>query len=492
MARPSYGMCPNCAKPVDIWGNRWRCGWCGMGGLLSPETTTVTITFSVEPRPLDLQKTWTGMKVALRGMCPDFGEDMRKGLRKVALHEIAQGISRAKRGPELEKRLRALAQFLKDFPELREMANLSKLQADETLFQDVAGLSEEFYGTFWEGLISALPVRAYYDNEGPTADSLSNLFLILGQLYEYCSGTEDDNGGQKHKWELKDAFFAHWEHYIQTHPDGERAKRLLSRGEFPRGEDICREILIADYARQLKECGIEDLEEYYSWKGIIEAVLEQNAALGIAMWRVLLDTAQPCLQENECVAEKLLPNLIERAWLYDGDQAHLTPFLSALEEERFARQVFQSACVDMLQVDLLRACNRLESMALGTHLLDLLKSSPFPRENWRFPLEHYERALQRGLVLRGRRKPARVAGDVERGQLDAGTKYSFCMVQVEGISRPLAYLAGDLPLQVGDDVEVPVGQKNTPRPGRVLQVQEYTRATAPWPPEQTKSVLRKL
>ena len=166
MARPSYGMCPNCAKPVDIWGNRWRCGWCGMGGLLSPETTTVTITFSVEPRPLDLQKTWTGMKVALRGMCPDFGEDMRKGLRKVALHEIAQGISRAKRGPELEKRLRALAQFLKDFPELREMANLSKLQADETLFQDVAGLSEEFYGTFWEGLISALPVRAYYDNEG--------------------------------------------------------------------------------------------------------------------------------------------------------------------------------------------------------------------------------------------------------------------------------------------------------------------------------------
>ena len=221
-------------------------------------------------------------------------------------------------------------------------------------------------------------------------------------------------------------------------------------------------------------------------------MLEQNAALGIAMWRVLLDTAQPCLQENECVAEKLLPNLIERAWLYDGDQAHLTPFLSALEEERFARQVFQSACVDMLQVDLLRACNRLESMALGTHLLDLLKSSPFPRENWRFPLEHYERALQRGLVLRGRRKPARVAGDVERGQLDAGTKYSFCMVQVEGISRPLAYLAGDLPLQVGDDVEVPVGQKNTPRPGRVLQVQEYTRATAPWPPEQTKSVLRKL
>lgn len=72
-----------------------------MGGLLSPETTTVTITLSVEPTPLNLQKTWTGLKVALRGMCPEFGQDLRNGLRKVALHEIAQGIGQAKRGPGL-------------------------------------------------------------------------------------------------------------------------------------------------------------------------------------------------------------------------------------------------------------------------------------------------------------------------------------------------------------------------------------------------------
>ena len=410
MARPSYGMCPNCAKPVDIWGNRWKCGWCGMGGLLSPETTaTVTITLSVEATPLNLQKTWTGLKVALRGMCPGFGEDMRKGLGKVALHEIARGIGRAKRGPELEKRLHALAQSLKDFPELRQMANLSKLQADETVFQDVAGLSEEFCGTFWEGLISALPVRAYYDNEGPAADSLSDLFRILGQLYEYCSGTEDDNGGQERKWELQDAFNAHWEHYIQTHPDGARAKRLLSRGELPRGENVCLTILIVDYGQQIRDCGIEHPEEAYSWKEIVEAVLEQDGSLGIAMWRTLLDTAQPCLRENEHIAETLLPNLIQRKWLYDGDQAHLVPFLRALEEERFARQVFQSACVDMLQMDLLRACKRLENMAQGTHLLDLLKSSSFPKEKWMFPLEHYERALQKGLVLRGRRNPGRPA-----------------------------------------------------------------------------------
>ena len=181
-------------------------------------------------------------------------------LGKVMLHEIARGIGQAKRGPELEKRLHALAQFLQDFPELREIASLSKLQADETLFQDVAGLSEEFCGTFWERLISALPVRAYYDNEGPATDSLLDLFLILGQLYEYFSGTEDDNGGQKRKWELQDAFTVHWGHYIQTHPDGARAKRLLSRGEFPRGEDICREILIAEGMRHRGSGGVLLLE----------------------------------------------------------------------------------------------------------------------------------------------------------------------------------------------------------------------------------------
>ena len=489
--RPRFGMCPNCGSQVTIWGNRWKCGWCGRGGLLNPENATVTVSISWVHQ-VDLVKTWTELKNALNGMCPKSGDSMFGDLGKVMLHEIARGIGQAKRGPELEKRLHALAQFLQDFPELREIASLSKLQADETLFQDVAGLSEEFCGTFWERLISALPVRAYYDNEGPATDSLSNLFLILGQLYEYFSGTEDDNGGQKRKWELQDAFTVHWGHYIQTHPDGARAKRLLSRGELPRRENIYLTILIADYAQQIADCGIEHPEEAYSWKYVVEAVLERDAALGITMWRTLLDTAQPCLQVNENIASNLLPNLIQRKWLYDGDQAHLVPFLRALEEEWFARQVFQSACVDMLQVDLLRACNRLESMALGTHLLDLLKSSPFPREKWRFPLEHYERALQRGLVLRGRRNPTRVAGDVESGQLDDGTKYSFCMVQVEGIPRPLAYLAGDLPLQVGDDVEVPVGRENAPRPGRVLQVQEYTRATAPWPPEQTKSVLRKL
>ena len=493
MGRPSWGMCPNCGQPVTVWGNHWRCGWCNAGGQLNSTAAnnTVTITFSVVPVPPNLLKIWTEIKNELREMYPGVGKGMFGDLGKVVLHEIARSIRQAKEGPEQAERNQMLARFLRDASELGKMATISMVQSDGTLFREIAELSEQGCGKFWADLISVLPVQAYYAG-GVEEDNLSALFWNLGQLYEYFSGTEEDNGRQKREWELKDAFFAHWEQYVETHPDGARAKRLLSRGEFPQGEDICREILVADYASRLKNYDIEELGEYLFWQQIIEAVLEQDAVLGITMWRTLLDAAQPCLRENEHVARRLLRNWIVREWLYSGDREHLMPFLSALEEERFARQVFQSACVGTLQADLLRACNRLERMALGSHLLDLLKSSPFPREKWQFPLEYYERAFQKGLVLRGRRNFVRAAEKMESSQSDDGTEYSFCMVQVEEIPRPLAYMTGGLPLQVGDQVEVPVGRENTPKAGRVVQVRNYTRAEAPWPPERTKTVCKKL
>ena len=68
--------------------------------------------------------------------------------------------------------------------------------------------------------------------------------------------------------------------------------------------------------------------------------------------------------------------------------------------------------------------------------------------------------------------------------------YHYCTVRVVGVRRPYAYLTGDLPLQVGDWVEVPFGKDDLPRRGQVNSLTDCTRATAPWPPEQTKTVLR--
>lgn len=111
----------------------------------------------------------------------------------------------------------------------------------------------------------------------------------------------------------------------------------------------------------------------------------------------MLDAAGPQLQRSRTTAEQLLPNVIQRPWLYENDETHLLPLLYALEEERFARQIFQSASVDSLQLDLLRACNHLHCQALGTRLLALLRQNPFPASAWQMPLSRYEQALARGL-----------------------------------------------------------------------------------------------
>lgn len=67
--------------------------------------------------------------------------------------------------------------------------------------------------------------------------------------------------------------------------------------------------------------------------------------------------------------------------------------------------------------------------------------------------------------------------------------YHYCTVHIPGVRRPYAYLTGGLPLQVGDWVEVPFGKDDLPRRGQIGSPTVCTRATAPWPPEQAKTVL---
>ena len=68
------------------------------------------------------------------------------------------------------------------------------------------------------------------------------------------------------------------------------------------------------------------------------------------------------------------------------------------------------------------------------------------------------------------------------------TVYHYCSVQV-GNNRPYAYLTAGLPVKRGDHVRVPYGKKNEPKEGILRSVGDYTRDTAPWPPEKTKRVL---
>ena len=51
-------------------------------------------------------------------------------------------------------------------------------------------------------------------------------------------------------------------------------------------------------------------------------------------------------------------------------------------------------------------------------------------------------------------------------------------------------MTGGLPLKVGDWVELPFGKDDALRQGQVKAVMDCTRMAAPWPPEQTKTVIR--
>lgn len=73
---------------------------------------------------------------------------------------------------------------------------------------------------------------------------------------------------------------------------------------------------------------------------------------------------------------------------------------------------------------------------------------------------------------------------------DDGTVFHYCTVRLQGVRRPYAYLTGNLTLKVGDWVEVPFGKDDTPRCGQIGSLTDCTRLVAPWPPEQTKAVLR--
>lgn len=117
-----------------------------------------------------------------------------------------------------------------------------------------------------------------------------------------------------------------------------------------------------------------------TWEAeILQRIYPADPDLAIAMWRLLLDTAQEPLQKNPEAAEYLLFDAIDGV-LWPGSPSrkdHLLPLLNQLEQsEPFARQVFQSAYAGKPQARLLEACDTLQKDALKKHCLALLAENP--------------------------------------------------------------------------------------------------------------------
>ena len=480
--------CPWCGSPVMIRGSSWKCGWCGDSGSLKrtplqqPEIT-LTLSFVYH---VDLPETWNDLKKALGQLAPK-NTVLSQLLGKALLHNISTGIQNAGALPD-EKKAAELRTFLTTTTDLNLGENAEEIMRDAkrgVLFREEAALSETDCGTFWTELLSTRPVEDYYNRVDP--DGLFKLFSELSSAYAYFGGKKDEEMGeaQDYRNTLEEAYNTHWQNKVLLHPDIKQAKRLLAQGKFPDYEDICREILLVEYPEEVPHETAEDFDEL-SWNDILNDVFASNMAKGIQMWRRLLDIAEPSLKTDAKTAEKLLPDW---DWL-DSPSHNQVLLLTALDDERFASQLFESASIGRLQYDVLNACRDCGQEKQGQHCLELALKNPYLEESWE---KRFRRVFTTTPSSRTEKPHSHAtAKPIADAKPDDGTVYHYCSVQVQGTRRPYAYLTGGLPLKVGDWVELPFGKDDVLRQGQIKAVMDCTRMVAPWPPEQTKTVIRTI
>ena len=484
--------CPWCGSPVMIRGSSWECGWCGDFGSLqrtpakkSQNTAQITLTLSFVYH-VDLPKTWSDLKKALGQLAPK-NILLSQLLGKVLLHHISAGIQHAGALPD-EKKAEELRTFLHNTLDLNLGENAEEVMRDAkrgVLFREEAALSETDCGTFWTELSATRPVEDYYNRVDP--DGLFELFSELSSAYAYFGGKKDEEMGEAQDYQnaLEEAYHTHWQNKVLLHPDVERAKRLLAQGKFPDYEDICREILLVEYPEEVPHETAEDFDEL-SWERVLDDVFARNPEKGMEMWRRLLDIAEPSLKTDAKTAEKLLPDW---NWLEFPTDDQALPLLVALDDKRFVSQLFESASIGRLQLDVLNACRDCGQEKLGQHCLELALKNPRLEENWKKRLSRVFSTTPSSRTAKPRSYTGKPVADTKP---DNGTVYHYCSVQVQGTRRPYAYLTGGLPLKVGDCVELPFGKDDVLRRGQVKAVMDCTRMVAPWPPEQTKTVIRTI
>ena len=449
-----------------------------------PAQITLTLSFVYH---VDLPETWNDLKKALGQLAPK-NTVLSQLLGKALLHNISTGIQNAGALPD-EKKAAELRTFLTTTTDLNLGENAEEIMRDAkrgVLFREEAALSETDCGTFWTELLSTRPVEDYYNRVDP--DGLFKLFSELSSAYAYFGGKKDEEMGeaQDYRNTLEEAYNTHWQNKVLLHPDVERAKRLLAQGKFPDYEDICREVFLVEYPEEVPHESAEDFDEL-SWDYILDDVFASNMAKGIQMWRRLLDIAEPSLKTDAETAEKLLPDW---DWLDSPSHNQALLLLTALDDERFASQLFESASIGRLQYDVLNACRDCGQEKLGQHCLELALKNPYLEENWE---KRFRRVFTTTPSSRTEKPHSHAtAKPIADAKPDDGTVYHYCSVQVQGTRRPYAYLTGGLPLKVGDWVELPFGKDDVPRHGQVKAVMDCTRMVAPWPPEQTKTVIRTI
>lgn len=206
---------------------------------------------------------------------------------------------------------------------------------------------------------------------------------------------------------------------------------------------------------------------------LLEEVYRIDPQRAIAMWRSLPEKQEP-LRDSDRAEDFFY--LLDFLWEHeDYNEDVLAPLLDAVrKDDTLAEMMFRSHYVCRLHLYLIQAAFEQSKTELAEHLYALLQANPLPREEWREDPDEFKALMEKC-----------------SGTGDSTPTYRYCLVRVDN-GRRYAYLTAGLPVKKGDHVRVPYGKDNELKEGVVHAVGNYTRDTAPWPPEKTKRVLEIL
>lgn len=486
--------CPTCGAPnVMLHKDIWECGWCGDSGPIPRRI--------LEQRKAARERQnawWKNAAVTTRNaaltfvdavtrLLPTYPESeafaWRVVLCQVSTGLIESGLWNGTWDDEVDDSVigrvfypyRALANDLADFSGISNSATIEKaVRSRQPLFQSEGQLTDKACGKFWELMIGQLPP---YDKEDPsmqdghlymgrafngenlTESAIEDVLcsiLPLAAFFAGCTGEKADTRNNR----FLGYFTEHW-------------KRLRGEKVDPMDyEDSAVARIVAQFPELKDEYKIEDFFNMHASE-LLEGIYSTDPQRAIAMWRSLPEKQEPL--QDDFLSEDFF-YIFDFLWYYkEFDEDAIAPLLDAIQrDDTLAEMVFRSHYVCKLHLYLIQAAFEQRKTELAEHLYALLQSNPLPREEWCEDPDAFKALMEERF-------------DTE----DNAPKYHYCSVQV-GNNRPYAYLTAGLPVKRGDRVRVPYGKKNEPKEGIVRSVGDYTRDTAPWPPEKTKRVLEIL
>lgn len=490
--------CPTCGAPnVMLHKDIWECGWCGDSGPI-PRYILEQREAACERQEAWWQEAATTARWAAQTITESAAELLpgRKDAKSLAWKAILcqvsaglieSGLWNGAWGDRAEQAVsgrifypyRALANDLADSSGISNSATMEKaVRSRQPLFQPEGQLTDKVCGKFWEMMIEQLPpydkeepsmqdgdlyMRRAFGGKNHTESAIEDTLCSILPLAAFFAGCTDEKADTRNNRYLG-YFTEHWKQLRGEkvdYMDYEDSAVARIVAQFPELKDEY------DSADLFNMSGLELLEEIY----------RTDPQRAISMWRSLPQEQAPL--QDDYLSEDFFC-LIDFLWKSEEcDEDALTPLLDAVQQdETLAVMVFRSRYVCTLHLYLIQTAIEQGKTELAEHLYALLQSNPLPREEWREEPDEFKAAMEENHTSQ------------PKNTKDA-TVYHYCSVQV-GNNRTYAYLTAGLPVKRGDHVRVPYGKKNEPKEGIVRSVGDYTRDTAPWPPEKTKRVLEIL